>query len=91
MIKFSEEFIQKLRSVYPACVDYHKMAIDGDEQLISVLNCMTDDSIDNNTIITCLEKGEEGRHNLYTRAKRLQERDEIYFMALEEWEKNGRE
>ena len=87
MIKFSQEFIKKLIEVYPACVDYHKMAIDGSEELISALNCMSDEHISNDDIILELERGPEGIHNIYTRAKRLKEREEIYFMALEEFDK----
>jgi predicted Ser/Thr protein kinase len=87
MIKFSKEFIEQLIQTYPACVEYHKMAMDGDEQLINALNCMSDEKITNIDIIECLEKGEEGKRNLYTRAKRLLEREDIYFKALEQLER----
>ena len=86
MIKFSDEFISKLMHVYPACVDYHNMAIHGDHQLINALNCMCDETITNEEIIEGLEKGEEGRRNLYIKAKRLQEKLDIYFAALAEFE-----
>jgi hypothetical protein len=89
MMKFSQEFIDKLIEIYPSCADYHKMAIDGDGQLLNALNCMCDEQISNEDIITCMEKGAEGQHNLYTRAKRLKEREDIYFKALEEFENNG--
>jgi hypothetical protein len=89
MTKFSDEFISKLMHVYPACVDYHNMAIHGDNQLLTALNCMCDETITNEEIIECLEKGEEGRRNLYIKAKRLQEKLDIYFTALTEFEEQN--
>ena len=88
-MKFSEEFIKQLIATYPACVDYHQMAIQNrSEELINALNCMCDEHITNDEIMLDIENGSEGLHNLYTRARRLKEKEQIYFLALEELDKH---
>lgn len=83
---FSTELLELIKKVYPMCPDYTHMAESGDEQLISALNSMCDDDITPDEVVAALEKGEEGRRNLYNKAIRLKDRQAVYFKAMEEYE-----
>lgn len=85
-MKYSKEFQEKLKEVYPMFDAFHKMAENGDMSLITALEELCNYEISIFEVLDGL-KTQEAMHNLFAKCQRMAVKVEIYSMAMEEYSK----
>lgn len=80
-VNYSLEFLNSLNAILPEGemkVEALRLANNNDIKLGSLLNDLTDERIDANEIIKCFEEGNLALHNLFVKAKRLAQYQQLW-------------